>query len=367
MKYLNCILVFVISISILNAQDLGDKKKQLEDLKEEIEKQEEVIKEKDAEKQETIGDLNKAKKKKSEIESEIKQLQSSELKAKQKLNETIHRIDETRSNITNLDLLCEEEFTKLFIAHYTEDPSPEHEINKEYLASLLKFTIKELGSVQQTKNFLEIEKKDKNTLYNNVISNKNNTKKKKKEYESRITGFQDDISKLDQEKKELEAEKNRLEEEASALDELIAKLQSELTNDYFTFEFSVPELNWPVKGEVIKEFGEQKSEEYKVSLFNNGIDIAVEEGTPVHAVDNGIVAYAEWYSGAGKLVILNHQNGFYSLYSHNSTLLVSKGDHVSRDQKIALSGKTGSAESALLHFEIRKRGTPVNPLEYLKK
>jgi len=117
---------------------------------------------------------------------------------------------------------------------------------------------------------------------------------------------------------------------------------------------------------LTKQYGEQKSDQYRVSLLNNGIDIGLAVGSEIMAVDAGVIAFAEWYNGAGKLIVIDHQNGFHSLYSHNSKLLVSKGDVISRNQIIALSGMTGSAEVPSVHFELRKRGAPVDPMDYLE-
>jgi len=366
MKRIIILVFFSFFFLSVTGQDLDNKKQQLEDIKEEIQKQNEVIEEKEKEKNKNIGNLKDAERKKSEIANKIKKLDSSELAAKQKLNDTISRIDDTRSDLQNLYLLCEKEFTNLFLIHYDVEDDQENEVAKEYVSSILKYTLNEINSTKNTKNSLELDKRDKRDKFDSVVSEKKKNKSKKKEYESKISDIQQDISRLEEEKLVLEEKKQQLEEEATAIDELITKLQSELTSDYFTYEFSTPQLNWPVKGEVIRNFGEQKSDEYKVSLFNNRSDIAVEEGTPVSAVDKGVVAFAEWYSGAGKLVIINHQNGFYSLYSHNNKLLVSKGDRIIKDQQIALSGKTGTTDVACLHFEIRKRGTPVDPLDFLE-
>ncbi|MFC1887334.1 murein hydrolase activator EnvC family protein [Candidatus Cloacimonadota bacterium] len=366
MKRLHFLLIILLIASNLISQDLDNKKKQLDDLKQEIEKQNEIIEEKEKEKAKTIGTLESAKKKKKDVENKIKKLDNSEKVAKQKLNETISRIDKAKSNLLELNILCEKEFTDLFYIHYNEENAVENQIERKYMSDLLHFTLEEIFSLQDTKNVLELDKQDKKFQYEDVISDKKSTQKKKTEYESEIKYIEKDITRIDVEKKELEEEKKRLEEDASALDELIARLQSELTADYYSYEFSESKLNWPVEGEVIRTFGEHKSDEYKVTLQNNGIDIAVKEGTPVHVIDAGVVAFAEWYSGSGKLVIINHQNGFYSLYSHNSALLVSKGDRVNKDQEIALSGKTGTTDRFCLHFEIRKHGTPVDPLEFLK-
>ena len=95
---------------------------------------------------------------------------------------------------------------------------------------------------------------------------------------------------------------------------------------------------------------------------NDGINFSTPEGTPVVAIQDGEVAYAdEKLAGYGKLIIIRHRNGFISAYAHNSELLVKKGDRVYRDQVIAKSGHTGNVASPQLHFELRRGTSPVDP------
>lgn len=120
-------------------------------------------------------------------------------------------------------------------------------------------------------------------------------------------------------------------------------------------------FRWPVRGRVIAGFGPKPN-----GLQNDGINVAVPEGTPVKAAEDGVVAYAgNELKGYGNLVLLRHANGFVTAYAHASEILVKKGDVVKRGQTIAKSGQTGSVTSPQLHFEIRKGSTPVDPAQYL--
>jgi murein DD-endopeptidase MepM/ murein hydrolase activator NlpD len=124
---------------------------------------------------------------------------------------------------------------------------------------------------------------------------------------------------------------------------------------------SVPGFRWPVRGRVIAGFGPKPN-----GLQNDGINLAVPEGTPVKAADDGVVAYAgNELKGYGNLVLVRHSNGFVTAYAHASEIMVKRGDTVKRGQVIAKSGQTGSVTSPQLHFEIRKGATPVDPSQYL--
>ncbi|MCK4695963.1 MAG: hypothetical protein KAT74_09380, partial [Candidatus Cloacimonetes bacterium] len=117
-KYILAGFVLFLSTFLLS-QDLNEKKKHLEDLKDEISKQEELIRETERKKQETENDLKSKQKKKIAADSKIKQLSLSEVTAKEKLNETISKLKVATTRLEKLNLLCELEFSKLFISHYT--------------------------------------------------------------------------------------------------------------------------------------------------------------------------------------------------------------------------------------------------------
>ncbi|MBU3887367.1 peptidoglycan DD-metalloendopeptidase family protein [Methylosinus sporium] len=118
-----------------------------------------------------------------------------------------------------------------------------------------------------------------------------------------------------------------------------------------------PEFRWPARGRIIQGFA---------TGGNDGINIAVPEGTQVKAAEGGVVAYAgSELKGYGNLVLIRHPNGFVSAYAHNGELDVKRGDQVKRGQTIAKSGQSGNVGSPQLHFELRKGATPVDPTGYL--
>jgi murein DD-endopeptidase MepM/ murein hydrolase activator NlpD len=118
------------------------------------------------------------------------------------------------------------------------------------------------------------------------------------------------------------------------------------------------DFRWPARGRVIAGFG---------TGGNEGINIALPEGTPVRAAEGGTVAYAgSELKGYGNLILVRHDNGYVSAYAHNSELLVKRGDTVRRGQVIANSGRTGNVNAPQLHFEIRRGSDPVDPMPYLR-
>jgi len=124
---------------------------------------------------------------------------------------------------------------------------------------------------------------------------------------------------------------------------------------------NLPSFRWPVKGRIIAAFGSKMD-----GTQNDGINLAVPEGTPVKAADDGVVAYAgNELKGYGNLVLIRHANGYVSAYANASEILVKRGDTIKRGQVIAHAGQTGNVTSPQLHFEIRKGSTPLDPTKYL--
>ncbi|MCD6182353.1 MAG: peptidoglycan DD-metalloendopeptidase family protein [Candidatus Cloacimonetes bacterium] len=375
------ILGIVLLLTVLAAygQTLGDKQKELEELKKQISRQEEIIREAEAQKENKEQNLQKTQKTYKATDAKIKRLKKSEEAAKKELRRAKEQLTVTRQNLAasrararQLSSEIHKEFYALFVEHFRPSLAASKQ-NTKALPLLIKGCIDlkrstedEIAEFEGTSSQLEKKRSKSQKDFENFQWSRIVAKKKKKKYEAEISTLSGDIASLENQRATAIERKNLLETEAKALDELLAKLRSEISHEAYSYIFSTDKLPWPARGEIIRPFGEEKSELYNVTLVNKGIDIALEEGHPVKAVEDGVVAFAAWYNGAGKMVIIDHQNGFFSLYSHNSSLLVSKGDSVNRSQTIALSGKTGSAEVPSLHFELRKRGTSVDPMKYLE-
>jgi murein DD-endopeptidase MepM/ murein hydrolase activator NlpD len=120
---------------------------------------------------------------------------------------------------------------------------------------------------------------------------------------------------------------------------------------------------WPVQGRVLSRFGPKRG-----GLHNDGINIAVKEGTPVRAAENGVVAYiGNELRGYGNLLLLRHDGGWVTAYAHTGDVQVRVGQTVRRGQVIARAGATGNVESPQLHFEIRRGRKALDPLGYLSQ
>ena len=126
-------------------------------------------------------------------------------------------------------------------------------------------------------------------------------------------------------------------------------------------------LDWPVRGQMVGHFGPETHPRFGTTINNNGVDIAAQIGTPVRAVAKGRVEYtSEDYASYGPIVILNHGDGYFTLYAHLSEILVNVGQEITPGQIVGRVGDTGSLKGPILHFEVRKGGTALNPEDWLQ-
>lgn len=122
-------------------------------------------------------------------------------------------------------------------------------------------------------------------------------------------------------------------------------------------------LGWPVSGSLLTPYGGKLPD----GRSSTGILIGAAAGTPVKAVADGTVVFAEWMTGYGMLLIVDHGNGYMSLYAHNDGLLKSVGNTVRRGDTVASVGNSGGQGRSGLYFELRQNGTPVNPTTWLQR
>jgi len=122
---------------------------------------------------------------------------------------------------------------------------------------------------------------------------------------------------------------------------------------------------WPVRGRISSSFGERLDPFEGEGAFHAGVDISVPFGTKVHATAEGVVVYAGWMDGYGRTVIVNHGHNMRTLYAHMSSLAVTVGQHIDRDDVVGFVGMSGRTTGPHLHYEVRINNNPVNPYKYL--
>ncbi len=176
-------------------------------------------------------------------------------------------------------------------------------------------------------------------------------------------------------KKSLEQELIKAYQQAAVvLDNTILSLNAESDNAGFTkfttdkpFDSFKGLLNMPVNGTIIARFGSYKDKRLNVERFNSGITVHADRGEPIRAVKDGLILYAGWFKGYGKMIIVDHGQHYYTVYAHAEELFKDKGDPVESGEVIATVGDSGTISGPELYFEVRHYGKPVDPLEWIRK
>ncbi|MDD5530246.1 MAG: peptidoglycan DD-metalloendopeptidase family protein [bacterium] len=255
---------------------------------------------------------------------------------------------------SKLALLYEEKITIPDITN-----SPNSELDNFYASEILKKENKTATALSNQVDTLS----SKSTLAKEKFAQLSETMNQlEKEYSKVLQNRNNKASILNAVKTQ-ESEKAKLIEELKSaranLDKLISDKSQKQTTQKLT------DILWPVKGRIISKFGTTIDPKIGTQLINKGIDISAPYGTDVIASSNGKVIHEGTFLGYGKIILIDHENGFSSLYAYLSETLVTKNDKVSKGEIIGRVGSSGLIDEPTLHFEIRKAGVAIDPLTTL--
>ena len=200
-----------------------------------------------------------------------------------------------------------------------------------------------LTAYQET---LRTQKKQENTLLSQRLKRN-----------QLLTRLEREINNQEKNLSELQGSRNRIENLLKSLGELLADIPQS-PSDSRPFKQQKGKLPWPASGPFLATYGEPRKQG---GLKWNGVLISTAHGTPVRAVSHGRIAFADWLQGYGFITIIDHGEGYMSLYGHNEALIKQAGDWVNSGEVIATSGDSGGQPMPGVYFEIRSRGKPVNP------
>lgn len=161
-----------------------------------------------------------------------------------------------------------------------------------------------------------------------------------------------------------------LEERNSLLQDLMTAIESKKTTSKIPIlpitRFKSL-LSLPVKGKIVENFGKIRNKKFGTYLKSNGVTIKINKNTNVNAFYDGTVVYADWYKSYGKLVIIDHKDGYFSFYAHLNSFSVKINQVVLKGDVIAKTGDTGSLKGNILHFELWHKKKPLDPLKWIRK
>lgn len=237
------------------------------------------------------------------------------------------------------------------------------------IASQDRKLLDEMLSIKKTQT-IEKEKSEKKLSELSEVTEEKNREKKNLEKDRNEKGkFLSEIRKKKEKQRKLETELRETEQKIQSLIIALERAKEEAMEEeikFSPFEVLKGRLAWPIEGEVVSKYGKIKHPKYNTSTMNNGIDISANYGQPVCSVGDGKVVYAGKFLGYGLVVLVDHRGGYYTLYANLSEILVQVGENIAEREEIGYAGESALGDDNL-HFEIRKKGKPVDPLEWLAK
>lgn len=262
------------------------------------------------------------------------------------------------------DIYMNKDMDYIEMAFMTHDPT-EFLTRYYYLERVLFQDQEVVQTVQERHTLLVGEKKDLETkkkrtrLLVSQISEQQQIQGQQKMAQEAI------VKKLQTDKAFYEESIRQFEKDSHEIEALIR--QSTAGRKESTIVGATGKMIWPVPNHTISSgFGIRTHPVFKTVSNHTGIDLPNSMGTPIKAADGGTVLFAGWYGAYGRVVIIDHGKDMVTLYGHTSETFVEKGDQVTQGQKIAAVGSTGYSTGPHLHFEVRVKGVPVNPLKYLR-
>jgi septal ring factor EnvC (AmiA/AmiB activator) len=224
----------------------------------------------------------------------------------------------------------------------------------------LKIHKETLVQLKESERQISLESDALQTAKNKLEKNQADLKNSKVKREIIVIALENNIKHKGSELERLLTDRKQLEALLKAVEEAIGELQ--LPDASIPIAQLKGKLPWPTKGKIVRRFG---SKDIASNTSWNGLIIRAPEGRDVTAIHHGHVVFADWLRGFGLLTIIDHGNGYMSLYGHNQALFKETGDWVNPNEVIASVGNSGGQKDSGLYFEIRRNGNPQNPQKWI--
>ncbi len=304
------------------------------------------------------------------IDKQLKKITAEVNKNQQLITKKSKSIEKQKRQVANLlklqVFLNHDKTIKMLLVNPSNKNSIETKHKIKYLQNklfnLIKNVAHEITQLQKVKKQQEVLLKQENLKQQVLLAQQDKLLEKRKIRLNTLKALKKEISRDSKESKRLSSDQKRLQQLYLEIKNLLTDLPDSLGAEK-PFRKLKGHLNKPVKGVYTHSFKSRRSENTKW----NGVVIKGKLGDPVKAVAYGRIAFADWLRGFGMLVIIDHQNGYMSLYGFNESINVEVGDWIKENQVIATVGNSGSLTAPSLYFEIRKDAKPLNPKTWLKR
>ncbi len=356
----------------------GKKAKELEQLQGNIKKLRKSLKTTRGKKDKTQNELRKA-------EKHIASLSLKLRKIKKELRVQGKRLEQLESEQSNLqtelsrhrDILSGQIRASYIMGHQEQlklllnqsDPSRVQRTVAYYdylnrsRTQQIKTVIEKLERLQQIETAIAQEREKQTQLYSQSQQERKQLKEKRRHRTALLDKLNKDIQTKDKSLHTMLENEKELKDLLQALEKVLSDIPPDSISQQ-PFSSLKGQLAWPSRGKITKRFGKRRN---MGNLRWKGMVISAPMGSNVHAVSHGRVAFADWLRGYGLIIIIDHGNGYMSLYGQNQHLLKETGEWVEAGEIVASVGDSGGQANAGLYFELRYQGKPVNPMKWCKK
>ena len=373
------LIIFILSMTCYSfATSVNDLTNQKTDITNQRKDAEQKIDQLEQEKDETLSQINELSDKIADSERELENLgnQIKELEASIKTTEK--ELQESEEKYQKQQKMFEARVVAQYKAGKTSyldvllgSDSFTSFLSKYYLlGKVAKADNALLDSIEAEKQKIERTKAELEKKKSDVKTAKANQEKTNVILINAKVQKNNQVAKLSKEQADLQKQIDEYDAEMKELERLIKKAEEEAKkgNGNNNFTYTGGQLAWPIPGynNITSNYGMRIHPIYKVPKLHTGIDVGAPKGASFVAAEDGVVILAKYNGGYGNCVIINHGNGITTLYGHGTSILVSNGQTVKRGQPVLTVGSTGTSTGNHAHFEVRKNGSPVDPLPYLK-
>ncbi len=368
------------TVDELNKQ-IDNERRQLKEMEKQIDKQRLMVSAVKKKENSMLSALNMANRSLKIIEKEIRVYDLKLSEVRQKKMETENRLKEIESMINRQKKFLSERLRILYkegslsyikVALSAADLTDFFQ-RMRYMEKIAEYDSKMIEDFYQKQKEIEGYKLSLIKSGEEILSLKDAADKKKKqmleekkEKEKLVGEIKGKRAVYEQIQEELEDSSHQLLSLIETLEkkrkEAELKQPSRKPGDFALLKGSLPR---PIGGNIVSNFGKVKEPKFNTYLFNNGIEIGSSPGSDVRAIHSGDIIFADWFKGYGKLIIIDHGDGYYSLYGHLDEIGTAVGERMRSGDIIGKVGDTDSINGYTLYFEIRQRGKPEDPIAWL--
>ncbi len=314
------------------------------------------------------AEISKTSRKLKTLEQKVQNSRQQKKKLKNELKQLNQQLAEQRSilseQIRSAYSMGHQQNLKMLLNQQDPAQAGRTQMYFNYLNRARQQQISDFLSTLELKKQTETELRETLTTLNQLLKTQKEKKRQRQKQRFQrkqlLTELSKKIKNQETTLSSLESSRSRIENLLKSLGELLADIPTSPTESQ-PFLSLKGKLPWPVEGRFMNRFGQSKN---NGDLKWNGVLIKAELGTPVRVISHGRVAFSDWLQGFGFITIIDHGDGYMSLYGQNESLFKQTGDWVQAGEVIATAGDSGGQPVSGVYFEIRSRGKPVNPAKW---